>query len=153
MFKLRRRDELISCTGGPRTVVLFRRRRREARSMNILFLALVLSFVMRSPGSAAGQGDSKTDQRTFLIETRQGNYPGGPEVTGHRPVSKGDSLKCVLVAVYDEAHSSSTSCVLKLAKHGDYTLAGGQSMQSPAQGELYLECSGDKPRRCIVQLN
>jgi len=121
--------------------------------LKILFLALALSLSMRSPESVLEQDDSKTIQPTFRIETRQGNYHGNSDVTGHGPVSKGDSLKCVLVGVYDETHSSSTSCVLRFAKHGDYTLAGGKSLQSPEQGELYLECSGDKPRRCIVQVN
>jgi hypothetical protein len=121
--------------------------------LKILFLALTLSLSMHSPEFVLGQDDSKASQRTFRIETRQGNNPGYPDVTGHGPVSKGDSLRCVLVGVYDETHSSSTSCVLRFAKHEDYTLAGGQSLQSPVKGELYLECSGDKPRLCIVQVN
>jgi len=101
----------------------------------------------------AGQDEAKPPRHTSLIESRQGHYPSGPDVIGHAPVLKGDTVRCVLVGVYDETHSSSTSCVLKLANHGEYTLAQGQSMQSPEQGELFLECSGDKPRRCIAQLN
>jgi hypothetical protein len=128
-------------------------RHREVNWLKILLLALALSFIMRSPRPLLGQVGSTTGQRTFRIETRQGTYLGGSDVMGHGSVSKADSLKCMLVEVVDETHTSSTSCVLRFAKHGNYTLAGGQSLQSPVQGELHLECSGDKPRRCIVQVN
>ncbi len=102
--------------------------------------------------SLAGQTDTGPKPTSLRIESRQGNHPDGPDMIGHRTVSQGDTLLCMLVEVYDESHQSSTACVIRLGDGPKHTLAFKESMPVPKDTEAYLECAGDKPRRCMVQV-
>jgi hypothetical protein len=100
--------------------------------------------------SVAGQTKPRP---TSYIESRQGNQPDGPDMIGHRTVSEGDTLLCMLVEVYEESHQSSTDCVIRFADGPKHRLAFKKSMLAPQDTEAYLECSGDKPRRCMIKVN
>jgi hypothetical protein len=110
-------------------------------------------LVLYGAASVAGQTDSKPVPRTSFLESRQGNHPYGPDVIDHTSVSKGATLHCDMVEVYDETHKASTACVIRIGGGDKYTLTFGQVMRSPQEGELYLECLGDKPRRCRLKVN
>jgi len=104
---------------------------------------------------AAASVSAQTKARsgpTPYIETRQGNHPDGPDMIGHRIVSEGDTLLCSLVEVYDESHQSSTACVIRFAHRPKHTLAFSESILAPDDTEAYLECAGDKPRRCMIKV-
>lgn len=116
---------------------------------------LISLLVLWSAASPVGQVGLEPSPHAPFLESRQGNHPNGPDRIDHASVSKGANLRCVLVEVYDETHKASTACVVKFGD-GDgqkYTLAFNQSMRSPHEGEAYLECLGDKPRRCRIQVN
>lgn len=125
--------------------------------MKTYFFALfLLPFLYRLCCAAAlpGQDEPRPARHTSFIESRQGNHPDEPDIIGHASVSRSDSLMCMLVGVYDETHQASTACVVEFRdKNAKYTLTSGQSMQSPADGELFLECAGQVPRRCMVEVN
>jgi hypothetical protein len=58
----------------------------------------------------------------------------------------------MLVEVYDETHQAHTACVVRLEKHEKHTLTFKESMLLPEEGEVYLECAGNVPRRCEVRV-
>lgn len=72
---------------------------------------------------------------------------------GHGTVSQGDTVPCMLVEVYDESHQSSTACVIRFGDGPKHTLAFNESLPAPQDSEAHLECAGDKPRRCRVEVN
>src|SRR5215469_3129536 len=118
--------------------------KRTCRSLTLLLLFASVSVA----------GQTKTKARpTSYIESRQGNHPDGPDIIGHETVSQADKLSCMLVEVYDESHQSSTACVVRFGKAPKHTLAFQESMDVPEDSEAYLECAGDKPRRCMVIVN
>ena len=117
------------------------------RSCPSLTLLLLLAAV-----SVAGQTKTKPRPTSF-IESRQGNHPDGPDMTGHGKVSQGDTVMCMLVEVYDESHQSSTACMIRFGDGPKYTLRFNESMPTPQDSDAYLECAGDKPRRCKVVVN
>ena len=110
--------------------------------------ASLTSFLLLAAMSVAGQS-----QPTLLIESRQGNHPNGSDMIGHRKVSHGDILMCMLVEVYDENHQASTACMIRFGEGPKHRLAFNESMPVPRDSDAYLECAGDKPRRCIVEVN
>ena len=109
--------------------------------------AAIPLFILLGPCFLAGQAGAAPNS----IESRQGHHPDGPDVIGHARISKGATLKCILVEVYDETHQASTSCVVEFENGAVHELAFGESMQSPQDGRISLECSGDLPRRCKVR--
>jgi len=114
---------------------------------------MISLLVLWSAASPAGQVGSEPAPHTPFLESRQGNHPNGPDLIGHRSVSKGATLQCYLVEVYDETNKASTACVVKFGDGQKYTLAFHRSMRSPQDGELYLEWLGGKPRRCGLKVN
>jgi hypothetical protein len=88
----------------------------------------------------------------IYIESLQGNNPGRADTIGHAKVSRGDTLRCTLVGVYDASHQASTACVVRFGNGPWYTLGLNDSMSAPEESEAYLECAGDKPRRCRVKV-
>jgi hypothetical protein len=117
------------------------------RSLPRLTLSLLLAAV-----SVAGQTKTKPRPTSF-IESRQGNHPDRPDMIGHGKVSQGDTVMCMLVEVYDESHQSSTACMIRFGDGPKHTLAFNDSMPAPQDSDAYLECAGDKPRRCKVVVN
>jgi hypothetical protein len=118
--------------------------KRNCGGLSVLLLVAAVSVA----------GQTKTKPRpTSYIESRQGNHPDGPDIIGHATVSQADRLMCMLVEVYDESRQSSTACVVRFGKGPKHTLALQESMDVPQDSEAYLECAGDKPRRCMVIVN
>jgi len=103
--------------------------------------------------SVSAQDEPKPVHRTSFIHSRQGNYPDGPDEIAHASVSKDDTLMCMLVGVYDETHKASTACVVKFKDGGQRTLAFKEFMRVPTDGEMSLECSGQAPRHCVIEVN
>lgn len=117
------------------------------RSCSTLIALFLLAAI-----TAAGQSKAKPRPTSF-IETRQGNHPDGPDVIGHGKVSKGDTLLCKLVEVYDKNPQSSTACMIRFGDGPQHTLEFNQSMPAPQDSDACLECAGDKPRRCMLEVN
>jgi hypothetical protein len=116
-------------------------------------LILLILLLLFAAAGVAGQARTRTRPTSF-IETRQANDPDGPDVTGHGKVSQGDTLLCKLVSVYEDgANQTSSNCMIRFGGGPRHTLAFNQSMRAPQDGEAYLECAGDRPRRCIVEVN
>jgi len=60
----------------------------------------------------------------------------------------------MLVETYDpESQQPSTACVIRFGDGQKHTLAFKESVPVPQDSETYLECAGDKPRRCEVIVN
>ena len=117
------------------------------RNCSRLILLLLIAAL-----SVAGQTKTKL-RPSSRIESREGNHPDGPDMIGHAKVSQGDTLMCTLVEVYDESHQSSTSCMIRFGRGPRHTVAFGESISTPEDSDAYLECAGDKPRRCGVTVN
>lgn len=113
-------------------------------SLTLLLLLATVNF--------AGQSKAKPGPTSF-IESRQGNHPDRPDMIGHRKLSLGDTVMCMLVEVYDKSHQSSTACMIRFGNGPKHTLAFHESMLTPQDGDAYLECAGDKPRRCMLEVN
>ena len=97
-------------------------------------------------------GQTKPEPRMIAyVESRQGNHPDGAGTVGHAKVSKGDTLRCTMVSVYDKSNET-TACMIRFGSGPKHTLALGESMSAPEDGEAYLECAGDKPRECTVKV-
>lgn len=119
--------------------------KRSRPSLSLLLLLLAALGV-------AAQTTTKVRPSSF-IESRQGNHPDGPDMIGHAKVSQGDTLMCMLVEVYDESHQSRTACMIRFGSGSKRTLAFKESILTPQDSETYLECAGDKPRRCMIEVN
>jgi hypothetical protein len=118
-----------------------------------LHLSALLAILLISSASLVAQDEPKPVHHTSFITTRQGNYPDGPDVIVHATVSQDDTLMCMLVGVIDETHKASTACVVKFKDGGQRTLAFKEFMKVPTDSEISLECSGEAPRHCVIEIN
>jgi hypothetical protein len=116
------------------------------------FRLLIPLIFLSVTASVAGQDEPKPVHHTSFIESRQGNHPDG-DITGHASVSKDDTLMCMLVGVYDETHTAATACVVKFKEGSQRTLAFKEFMKVPTDSEISLVCSGQVPRRCMIEVN
>jgi len=87
--------------------------------------------------------------RSQSIESRQG-YPNKPDVIAHKHIAKGTHLACSQVEHYPKHVDDGAACVLKFENGEKQTLGFGLESKVPADGEMYLECAGDKPTSCTV---
>ena len=118
------------------------------RSCPSLILLVLLAAI-----SVAGQTTTKPRPTSF-IESRQGNHPNGPDMIGHKTVSHGDALLCMLVEVYDgKLRSPATACVIRFGDGPKHSISFNETFLAQQDSEAYLECAGDKPRRCMVEVN
>jgi len=83
------------------------------------------------------------------VESRQGQ-PDQPDVIGHRHISKGNHLKCILVEHHPKHVDDGAACLVKFDDGDKFTLKSTESMRAPKDGEMSLECLGDRPVRCTV---
>jgi hypothetical protein len=121
--------------------------------VNHCFSTLIPLVVLVSVVSLAAQDEPKPSHLTSFVESRQGNHPDGPDMIGHAKVLKDDTLFCMLVEVYDETHTASTSCVVKFKDGINLVLAHGQFVKLPDDNEVSLTCAGHVPRRCMIEVN
>ena len=117
------------------------------------FPALILLAALFKVVSLVAQDEPKPVHPTSFIESRQGNHPDGPDMIGHAKVLKDDTLFCMLVEVYDETHTASTSCVVKFKDGIKLVLTHGQFVKLPEDNEVSLTCAGHVPRRCMIEIN
>lgn len=103
--------------------------------------------------AGVGLAGQTTPRPYSFIESRQGHHPSGPDTIGHKTVSQGDVVLCVMVEVYDASQQSSTACVVRFGDGPKHTLEIDESLTAPQDSEAYLECAGKIPRRCKVEVN
>jgi hypothetical protein len=116
---------------------------------SILLLALLVSLV-----SLIARGQEEDPHTGFphsRLESRQG-YPDHADVISHRHVSPETHARCIQVEDHPSQAADSAACLLKYDTGEKYRLNAGKSMQFPKDGEVYLECLGSKPTRCVVGL-
>jgi hypothetical protein len=85
------------------------------------------------------------------IESRQG-YPAAADVISHKFVSKGTHMMCMHVQSHPKEGDDGAACLLKFQDGSKKTLNFHETMQAASDGEVYLECLGDKPTKCTVGL-
>jgi hypothetical protein len=85
------------------------------------------------------------------IESRQG-YPGATDVIAHKVVSKDTHARCTQVEHHPKSDDDGAACLLRLANGGKFVLKFGQTKEIPVDGEIFLECLGDKPTKCSLGL-
>ena len=83
------------------------------------------------------------------IESRQGQ-PGQPDLISHKHVSKGAHLKCIQVEHNPKHADDGAACIVRFDGGDKKILTFGNTMRIPKDGEVYLECSGDRPTHCAV---
>src|SRR5262249_1920218 len=96
----------------------------------------------------------ETEPATILssqFESRQGRH-GKPDVIAHKYVPKGASLRCVLSERYPDHPDEPAGCVVTFKSGEKVTLPPGERTKAPEDGEVYLECLGHKPTRCVVRV-
>jgi hypothetical protein len=116
----------------------------------VLSLALLASLV---PLVAQ---DQEEDPHTGFppstrMESRQG-YPGHADVISHRHIAKDTHAKCISVQYNPDQAGESAACLLRYDTGEKYRLNFKQSIQFVKDGEVYLECLGNKPTRCVIGL-
>ena len=104
----------------------------------------VILVVIASIGASQTNG-FPPDRR---IKSHQG-YPGQPDVIAHKFVSAGAHLRCIQIESHPK-QSDNAACLLKFQNGEKKTLAFNETMQANNDGEVYLECFGDKPTKCTV---
>jgi hypothetical protein len=87
------------------------------------------------------------------MESRQG-YPGHADVITHRRIVKDAHAKCIQVEYNPDQSSESenAACLLRYDTGEKYRLNFKKSIRFPKDGEVYLECLGNKPTRCVIGL-
>ena len=85
------------------------------------------------------------------METRQG-YPGQADVVSHRHTLKGSHAKCILVEDHPGQADENAACLLRYDTGDKHRLNFNDSIRFAKDGEIYLECLGNKPTRCVVGL-
>lgn len=71
-------------------------------------------------------------------------------MVAHKRVAVGTRLKCIQVEHNPQHDQGETACVLRFEGGERYTLHFGETMKSSKNGDVYLECLGGKPSRCVV---
>jgi len=123
----------------------------RARYWSMLSLTLLASLV-----SLIAQ-DQEEDPLTGFpaptrMESRQG-YPGQADVVSHRRIVKDAHAKCIQVEYNPgDAGDESAACLLRYDTGEKYRLNFKKSIRFPKDGEVYLECLGNKPTRCVIGL-
>ena len=85
------------------------------------------------------------------MESRQG-FPGQSDVVSHRRVAKDGHAKCISVRYNPEQPGETAACLLRYDTGEKYRLDFKKSMRFAKDGEVYLECLGNKPTSCVVGL-
>ncbi|HEV7217456.1 MAG TPA: hypothetical protein VGN39_01185 [Terriglobales bacterium] len=85
------------------------------------------------------------------LTSRQG-YSGQEDVIDHKSVSKGTHLLCLQVEHHPKQTDDGAACFLRFQNGDKHTLKFGETMQANSDGEVYLECLGDKPTKCTAGL-
>ena len=88
---------------------------------------------------------------SMRMESRQG-FTGQADVISHRHVVKDIHAKCISVQYNPDQASESAACLLRYDTGEKYRLNFKKSMRFPMDGEVYLECLGNKPTRCAIGL-
>lgn len=85
------------------------------------------------------------------IESRQG-YSANTDVIAHRFVPKGTNLMCIQVEHHPKQDDDGAACLLRFQEGSKQTVGFHETTQAPISGEVYLECLGDKPTKCVIGL-
>ena len=116
--------------------------------MRVQFAALIPVFFVATT-CLAGQNPKYGFPPGSRIESQQGQ-DGEPGVIGHKRISKGTNLKCIQVQHHPKRTDDGAACLVRFENGDKQTLPAGQVTKAPEDGEVYLECLGDKPTRCAV---
>lgn len=116
--------------------------------------AIIITFPSVASLAFQPQADKNPPARSAresLMESRQGQ-PGLPDIVAHRQVTKDTHLKCVKIEHNPKQAGDRPGCLLRFEDGDRRMLSFGEWFRSPKNGELYLECAGDRPTRCTVVL-
>jgi hypothetical protein len=124
----------------------------RARYWSMLSLTLLVGLV---PLIAQ---DEEEDPHTGFppstrMESRQG-YPDHADVNSHRHMVKDAHAKCISVQDHpgQAGEGENAACLLRYDTGEKYRLNFKKSIRFPKDGEVYLECLGNKPTRCVIGL-
>lgn len=123
--------------------------------VKIRCIAFVSTIIFSGAVSSAWQAQQGESPRYGFppesrLESRYGQH-GQADVTAHKHVSKGTHLKCIMVEQNPQHDRGvEAACLLRFEGGDKYTLYNSESMKSPGDAEVYLECAGGKPSRCTV---
>ena len=120
--------------------------RRDCPSYQIFLTVLLLVGV-----SIICQGQRYGFPPNSRLESSEGQ-PNQPDVIAHKFASKGTNFKCTLIESHPKRPEDDAACVLRFENGKKEIVGHGKSTQAEKDGEVYLECSGDKPTRCVVGL-
>lgn len=112
-------------------------------------LVLLLLILFTSTGLAQGNKTGFPPEQR--MQTRQG-FAGERDVIAHKAIAKGTHLQCLQVEHHSNQDNDHAACQLKFQDGTTHTLEFDQITQAPCDGEVYLECLGGKPRKCVVGL-
>jgi hypothetical protein len=87
--------------------------------------------------------------RSQWLESHQG-YSDRPDVIAHKRILKGSHLACTQLEHHPKHVNDGSACVLKFENGDKQTLPIQLETRAPADGEVYLECAGDKPTSCTI---
>jgi hypothetical protein len=111
-----------------------------------VFLSVMISFTLEGQQHEDPPYGFPPNSR---VESWQGRSDQ-PDIIGHRHIAKETHLKCINAEHHPKHPDDGGACLARFEGGEKYTLNVGESMRAPKDGELFLECLGDKPTRCVV---
>lgn len=114
--------------------------------------AVIVAFSSMSSLGLQAQPDGEPPHRPAresLMQTQQGQ-PGQVDVIAHRHVAKNTHLKCIQAEHNSKRVADQAGCLLRFEDGDRHILSFGELIKATKDGEVYLECAGDRPTRCII---
>jgi hypothetical protein len=113
-----------------------------------IFLQLDLPSLI--PLAHSGQVKVTDEASRPFLESRQGGWEDKPDGIDHKLASKGTTLVCYAAGSHPKDGDDGCACHLRFADGTEQTLKFKESIQVSKDGDVSLDCVGDKPTRCAV---
>jgi hypothetical protein len=123
----------------------------KACCWRLLFLIFLVTHASLPAQDQSDQDPHKGFAPWMRMESRQG-YPEQADVISHRHMAKDTHAKCIQVRYRPKLGDNSAACLLRYDSGDKYELKFDETMRFPKEGEVYLECLGNKPTRCAIGL-
>lgn len=112
---------------------------------SVFVLAILLAMVALASGQEVNRRGFPPDKE---IESREG-YPERADLIAHKHVAKGTHMQCLSVQSHPKHGDDGQACLIKVDGHTQ-RLNFHETTQMAADGEVYLECLGDRPTKCVL---
>lgn len=119
-----------------------------AAPLLVLLITFSASLRLVSQGK---QDDPNLFPPKIRMESRQG-FQDQRDVVSHHHIAQNTYAKCISVQYNPEQERGAerAACILRYDTGEKYKLDFNEGMRFSKAGEIYLQCLGNKPIRCVV---